>query len=394
MNYWPAESTNLSECHEPLFRFLTEVSVTGSRVAQSMYKLPGWTLHHNTTVWRSAWPVDWYGAVSFWNMGGGWLCQHLWKHYQYTHDRRFLAETAYPLMKGAALFYSGWLKDDGNGYLVTPVSVSPENAFIYIDEHGEEKSAGISMASSLDMAVIRELFGNVIDAQKILQNDKEFADLISGQLQKLYPYQIGRRGQFLEYYKEFIESPPRHNTSPYYPLFPGNQFNLSENPEFAAAERTLILSRTGNRPAGGGWVGAWYVALFAKLGESERTIPYLESAVQRTHLNLFSGGGSVFQIDANLGYTAAVAEMLLQSYSGEVKLLPALPSVWKTGNVKGLCTEGNFEVAMEWKDGELLNAVIISKLANVLKIRYKEYAKEYSMQAGEKIRLDGRLRKK
>ncbi|MDR1331347.1 MAG: glycoside hydrolase family 95 protein [Tannerella sp.] len=393
MNYWAAESTNLSECHEPLFSFLREVSVTGGRVAREMYGLPGWVLHHNTSIWRSAWPVDWYGAVSFWPAGGGWLCQHLWKHYLYTKDLRFLRETAYPVMKGAAEFYSGWLREDENGYLVTPVSVSPENAFIYIDEHGQRRSAGISRASTLDMAVIRELFQNTVDAQALLGVDSDFSRTLAARLARLYPYQIGQRGQFLEYYKEFIESPPRHNTSPYYPLYPGDQFTPAKNPELTQAVRTLILSRTGSRPGGGGWPAAWYVALFARLGDGERAVPYVEGLVGRTHPNLFSGGGQVFQIDANLGYTAAIVELLLQSHSGEINLLPALPGVWPEGNVRGLRAEGNFEVNMTWRDGRLTAADIKCNTSGPAKVRYGKLTADVEMKAGETVRLNAALRR-
>lgn len=391
MNYWAAESTNLSECHEPLFRFLKDVSVTGSRVARSMYGLPGWVLHHNSSLWRGAHPVDWYGFISFWPMGGGWLCQHLWKHYLYTNDIRFLEETAYPLMKGAVLFYNGWLTDDGNGYLVTPVSNSPENQFIYIDEYGRRKSAGMAMACALDMAIIRELFQNTIEAQRILRTDSDLSAMLTDKSAKLYPYRIGKRGQFLEYYKEFIESPPRHNTSPYYPLYPGDQFTFEKNPELTQALKALILSRTESRRGGGGWIGAWYAALFARLGENERTIPYIEGLLKGTHPNLFSGNGSIFQIDANLGYTAAVTEMLLQSHSGEIKLLPALPSVWPSGMVCGLCAEGNFEVSMNWEDGKLTGAEIKSKAANRAKIKYGERTVELIMKPDEIIRLNTEL---
>ncbi|MDR1937563.1 MAG: glycoside hydrolase family 95 protein [Tannerellaceae bacterium] len=392
MNYWAAESTHLSECHEPLFQFLKEISASGKRVAGDMYKLPGWVLHHNTSVWRGAHPVDWFGTISFWPMGGGWLCRHLWQHYLYTKDLLFLKETAYPIMKGAAQFYNSWLIDDGNRRLVTPVSNSPENAFIYIDEYGRQKSAGMTMAGTLDLAIIRELFQNTIDAEKILQTDIDFSLVLESKLAKLYPYQIGKRGQFLEYFKEFIESPPRHNTSPYYPLYPGNQFTLEKNPELTQAVKTLILNRTASRPGGGGWVAAWYAALWARLGEGERTLPYIEGLVNRTHLNLFSGGGSVFQIDANLGYTAAVAEMLLQSHSGEIKLLPALPGAWPSGTVNGLCAEGGFEVSLSWQDMNLTGATIKSKTGNRAIIRYGGKSVEMEMKPNETIRLDAGLK--
>jgi alpha-L-fucosidase 2 len=392
MNYWAAESTNLSECHEPLFSFLKDVSVTGRRVAREMYKRPGWVLHHNSSLWRGAHPVDWHGFISFWPMAGGWLCQHLWQHYLYTKDIGFLRETAYPVMKGAAQFYNSWLADDGNRRWVTPVSNSPENQFFYPDENGQKKAAGMAMASTLDLAVIRELFQNTIDAQQLLQADIDFSLVLTDKLEKLYPYQIGKRGQFLEYFKEFIESPPRHNTSPYYPLYPGNQFTLEKNTEYTEAVKKLILDRTGSRPAGGGWVGAWYAALWARLGEGERTQPYIEAAVNRTHRNLFSGGGTVFQIDANLGYTAAIAEMLLQSHSGEIKLLPALPAVWNSGKVTGLCAEGGYEVSMTWKDRQLTGVTIRSKFADRVRVRYADKTIELDMKPGQAVRLGAGLR--
>jgi alpha-L-fucosidase 2 len=394
MNYWAAESANLAECHEPLFRFLREVSITGSRVAQEMYKRPGWVLHHNSSLWRGAHPVDWYGSVSFWPMGGGWLCRHLWQHYAYTKDLLFLKETAYPIMKGAAQFYNSWLADNGSGQWVTPVSTSPENAFIYMDENGIRKSAGMNMASTLDLAVIRELFENTIEAQKLLQTDIDFSLVLENKLEKLYPYQIGKRGQFLEFYKEFIDSPPRHNTSPYYPLYPGNQFTFEKNVEYTQAVKKLILDRTGSRPGGGGWVGTWYAALWARLGESERTLPYIEAALRRTHQNLFSGGGSVFQIDANLGYTAAITEMLLQSHSGEIKLLPALPDVWPSGKISGLCAEGGCEVDITWKDKQLTEVTVRSKSTDRIKVRYADKTTELDMKSGQTIRLDSGLKRK
>ena len=395
MNYWAAESTNLSECHEPLFSFLKDVSVTGRRVARDMYKLPGWVLHHNSSLWRGAHPVDWYGFISFWQMAGGWLCQHLWQHYMYTKDVEFLRETAYPIMKGAVQFYNSWLVDDGNRRLVTPVSNSPENQFFYIDERGQRKIAGMAMASSMDLAIIRELFQNTIEAQKLLQVDIDFSIVLADKLARLFPYQIGvdnQKGQFLEYFKEFIESPPRHNTSPYYPLYPGNQFTLDKNLEMTQAVKTLMVNRTVARPAGGGWVGAWYAVLWARLSEAQRIPPYMEALIRRTHLNMFSGGGAVFQIDANLGYTAAVAEMLLQSHSGEIKLLPALPDIWRSGGtVTGLRAEGGFEVEMTWKNEKLENATVKSIVANRAKIRYKEKVIELDMRAGETVSLDADL---
>jgi alpha-L-fucosidase 2 len=391
MNYWAAETTNLSECHEPIFHYLSDVSITGHEVAAKMYGRPGWVLHHNSSIWRGAHPVDWYGFISFWPMGGGWLCQHLWQHYLFTQDIDFLKNTAYPILKGAAEFYDSWLVDDGNGHLVTPVSDSPENQFMYIDEHGQKKSAGMAMGCTLDMAVIRELFQNTIDAEKILNKDVDFGKKLEDKLAHLLPYQIDSKGQFLEYYKEFIESPPRHNTSPYYPLYPGTQFTLRDTPELAKSIRTLISNRAGSRIGGGGWPAAWLAALWARLDDGEKALPYLSGLIKQTHLNLFSGGGSVFQIDANLGFPGAMAEMFLQSHAGEIELLPALSQAWASGSINGLCARGGFEVTMSWQGGKLANATIKSTSGTNAVVRYGEKVLKLKLKKGGLAHLNRNL---
>jgi len=199
-----------------VLQFIREASVTGRKTASEMYRRPGWVMHHATTLWRDAGPVDWFGFVSLWPMSSGWLCGHLWEHYAFTLDREFLGETAYPLMKGAAEFYDSWLVDDGNGHLVTPISNSPENQFIYLDKSGQEKTGGISMGTTMDMAIVRELFRNTIEAAQLLNVDAEWRKKLGERMAKLLPYQIGSRGQLLEYFKEFKEVGPRHNTSPHF----------------------------------------------------------------------------------------------------------------------------------------------------------------------------------
>ena len=367
MNYWPAEVANLSECCQPLFQFLTEMAVTGRRVASRMYHRPGWVMHHDTSVWRCAYPVDSEAYFSFWPMSGGWLCRHLWEHYRFTLDRQFLRETAYPLMKGAAEFYQSWLADDGAGHLVTPVSSSPENHFIYTAKDGKDKLAGICMGSTLDMAVIRELFRNTIEAATLLDIDAELRQSLGGRIPHLLPFQIGSRGQMLEYYKEFKEPGPAHNTSPFYPLFPSDLITPRGTPELAAAEKKLLEERA---RTGGGWPGAWHTCAWSRLGDAERAYAAIQGVVGRsTHPNFFHGSGQVFQIDANLGAVGGVAEMLLQSHTGEIQLLPALPKEWATGRVKGLCARGSLEVDMAWSNGRLTSCVLRPKASGARRLR-------------------------
>jgi len=391
MNYWPAEVTNLSECHETLFQFLKDVSVTGSKVASKMYNFPGWVLHHNTSLWRGAHVVDWQANVSFWPMAGGWLCQHLWEHYLYTLDTDFLRNTAYPLLKGSAGFYNAWLVSDENGHLLTPVSTSPENQFIYIDEHGQRTTAGMSMGCTLDMAIIRDVFRHTIEAAKLLHTDEGFSKELEDKLSRLLPYQIGSRGQLLEFSKEFIEGPPRHNTSPYYPLFPGNQFTMGKTPKLVEAEKVLIESRSGSRIGGGGWPAAWLAALWARLKDGDKALPYINGMINRTFPNMFSGRGTTFQIDANLGYPAAVAEMLLQSHEEEIELLPALPHVWASGSIHGLRARGGFEVGMDWQNEKLTQAFVKSSRDTSIVVCYGGKKQELAIKKGDTLYLNSDL---
>jgi len=381
MNYWGAETANLSECHEPLIQFMREMSVTGSRVAHDMYHRPGWVMHHNTTLWRDAQPVDWNGYIAFWPMGGGWLCQHLWEHYQFTGDRRFLRETAYPIMKGAAEFYDSWLIENDNGQLLTPVSDSPENQFYYTDRNGKQQMGGITMGCTLDMAIIRELFTNTIAAAKLLNVDSDLATHLAGRKAKLFPYQIGSRGQLLEWFKEFKELPPRHNTSPYYPLYPSNQITPRGTPQLADAEEKLLVERA---KKGGGFPASWMAAAWARLNQAETGHGYLERLIgTSTHPNLLNGHGEIFQIDANLGAVAATIEFLMQSHAGEIELLPALPTAWNTGRAIGLRARGGFEVDLEWKEGKLLSVRITSRPGTSCTLRYGAKTLALNLKPGE-----------
>jgi alpha-L-fucosidase 2 len=389
MNYWGAEVANLPETAEPLFQFVREMSVTGKRVATQMYHRPGWVMHHNTSIWRDAQPVDWNGYVSFWQMAGGWFCEHLWEHYQFSLDRQFLRDTAYPIMKGAAEFYDSWLTDDGKGRLITPICGSPENTFVYTNKGGQEVTGGLSMGCTLDMAVIRELFRNTIEAGKLLGVDAAWRDQLAARIAKLLPYQIGSRGQLLEYFKEFKESPPKHNTSPFYPLFPSDQITPRGTPALAAAEQKLMEERA---RTGGGFPAAWLACDWARLGNGDAAERYIEQVIRHSHPNLFNGSGAVFQIDANLGGMAAVPEMLLQSHTGEIELLPALPKAWPNGSVKGVRSRGGFEVDLAWRDRRLTTATIRSVNGTRCKVRYAGNTVELQIKPGESRQLSPELR--
>ena len=392
MNYWGAETCNLSECHNPLFNMLKDLSVTGASTAKTMFNCNGWTTNHNVDLWRYSSTVQGSSEWGFWPMGGAWMCQHLWEHYDFTRDKNFLKNEAYPIMKGAAIFLLDYLIEDKDGNLVTCPSTSPENNFL--DNEGRKCCA--SMMSTMDISIIRDLFNNCIAAINVLKVDNEFKEELQKELGRLPKYKVNKFGAVQEWYKDFDEYEPGHrHMSHLFALYPGREISEKNNFELLEASKKTLERRLNQGGGHTGWSCAWIINFYARLKEAELANKYLHVLLKNlTFMNLFCVHPP-FQIDGNFGGTAGIAEMLIQSHTGIIEILPAIPKAWKCGYIKGLKARGGFVIDFKWDNNEITKLSITSKVGGKCKIKFgKKYigtmineSIEIDTIAGKKYRL-------
>jgi len=388
MNYWPAEIANLSECQEPLYRMISDCAETGRTVAMEHYNATGWVLHHNTDIWRGTAPIN-HSNHGIWVSGGAWLCRHLWEHYQFSQDKKFLAEKAYPLMRGSAEFFTQFLvKDPKTGYLISTPSNSPENG-------------GLVAGPTMDHQIIRALFRSCIEAAGILGTDQQFAGKLKEMLAQIAPNQIGKHGQLQEWMED-TDDPNNHHrhVSHLWAVYPGNEINWQQTPDLMKAARQSLIYRGDD---GTGWSLAWKINFWARFLDGNHAydmVKLLFRPVQIDDVVYNGGGGSFanlfdahppFQIDGNFGAPAGMIELLIQSHLGEISILPALPDALSTGKISGVCARGGFELSFSWNNGKLEKLQLLSKAGQKCKLHYGEKILQLATQKGKSYSFDGNL---
>jgi len=388
MNYWPAEVANLSECAQPLFDAMSELAASGSETARAHYGARGWVLHHNFDIWRGTAPIN-AADHGIWVSGGAWLSMHLWEHYLFTEDRAFL-QKAWPVMRGAALFFTDYLfEDPETGWLVSGPSNSPEQG-------------GLVIGPTMDHQIVRSLFKATADAARILNVEPEFASQLDKLWPRIAPNKVGRHGQLQEWIEDKDDPANQHrHVSHLWGVFPGNDITWQNPSHFNAARQSLIF----RGDAATGWSMGWKLNLWARFRDGDHAAIILGNLLRPIGSVKGSGGlypnlfdaHPPFQIDGNFGATAGMVEMLLQSHIVDeqgtrvIELLPALPSAWRSGEVRGLRARGNLELDLVWEGGKLKSGKVIALADKIVRLKYGERTVQLPLKAGQRLELSPAL---